>query len=200
MTVTRKGAWFTNSLRAGAVLRAAQQTWPGLEPSRRCKLSGPAAQLSGAFNLNGIRAAHHGRTLIVAHTATGALYTVDPGSGASAAIAGISVPNVDGIELSGRRLWAVQNASNQISRIRLNKDLTAGVVVKVITSDLLPDADDRSTVSARSWRSSTRSSTPVSHRLPTSTRSYSYAPSSAFGAVPRLSLWSTAALDVPECK
>ena len=92
------------------------------------QLSGPAAQLSGAFNLNGIRAADHGRTLIVAHTANRALYTVDPGSGASAAIDGISVPNVDGIELSGSRLWAVQNASNQISGIRLNKDLTAGVV------------------------------------------------------------------------
>jgi sugar lactone lactonase YvrE len=75
--------------------------------------------------------------LIVAHTANGALYTVDPGSGASAAIAGVSVPNVDGIELSGRTLWAVQNAGNQISRIRLNKDLTAGVVVKVITSEHL---------------------------------------------------------------
>ena len=80
--------------------------------------------LSGDFNLNGIRLAHHGRTLIVAHSAAGALYTVDPRSGASAAaIAGISVPNVDGIELSGRKLWAVQNASNQISRIRLKKDL-----------------------------------------------------------------------------
>jgi hypothetical protein len=46
------------------------------------------------------------------------------------------VPNVDGIELSGRKLWAVQNAGNQVTRMRLNKDLTTGTVVKVITSKL----------------------------------------------------------------
>ena len=73
--------------------------------------------------------------MIVAHSGNGALYTVDPDTGASAAIAGISVPNVDGIELSGKNLWAVQNSSNQITRIRLNDDLTSGTVVKVITSE-----------------------------------------------------------------
>jgi sugar lactone lactonase YvrE len=135
VTVTRKGAWFTNSFQSVLYfVPLNKHGQPG--PFQTLQLSGPAAELSGDFNLNGIRAAHHGRTLIVAHSAAGALYTVDPRSGASAAIAGISVPNVDGIELSGRKLWAVQNASNQISRIRLKKDLTAGVVVKVITSDL----------------------------------------------------------------
>ena len=135
VTVTRKGAWFTNSFQS--VLYFVPLNKHGRPGTfQTLQLSGPAAELSGDFNLNGIRAAHHGRTLIVAHSAAGALYTVDPRSGASAAIAGISVPNVDGIELSGRKLWAVQNASNQISRIRLKKDLTAGVVVKVITSDL----------------------------------------------------------------
>jgi sugar lactone lactonase YvrE len=135
VTVTRKGAWFTNSFqRVLYFVPLNKHGRPGT--FQTLQLSGPAAQLSGDFNLNGIRAANHGRTLIVAHSANGALYTVNPRSGASAAIAGISVPNVDGIELSGRKLWAVQNASNQISRIRLNKKLTAGVVVKVITSDL----------------------------------------------------------------
>jgi hypothetical protein len=36
--------------------------------------------------------------------------------------------------LSGHRLWAVQNFSNRITRIRLNDELTAGTVEKVITS------------------------------------------------------------------
>jgi hypothetical protein len=36
--------------------------------------------------------------------------------------------------LKGRRLWAVQN-TNQVTRIRLDRDLTSGVVEKVITSD-----------------------------------------------------------------
>jgi sugar lactone lactonase YvrE len=135
VTVTRKGAWFTNSFQS--VLYFVPLNKHGRPGTfQTLQLSGPAAVLSGDFNLNGIRAAHHGRTLIVAHSAAGALYTVDSRSGASAAIAGISVPNVDGIELSGKKLWAVQNASNQISRVRLKSDLTAGVVVKVITSDL----------------------------------------------------------------
>ena len=45
------------------------------------------------------------------------------------------MPQVDGIVLQGRRLWAVQN-SNQVTRIRLGRHLTSGVVEKVITSDL----------------------------------------------------------------
>ena len=87
-------------------------------PSRTLALSGPAADTSGAFNLNGIQATANGKTLIVAHSANGQLYTVDPRTGASATIAGVSVPQVDGIVLQGRRLWAVQN-TNQVTRIRL---------------------------------------------------------------------------------
>ena len=54
--------------------------------------------------------------------------------GASARIAGVNVPNVDGILLEAGRLWAVQNFSNQVSRIRLAPDLSFGVVEEVITS------------------------------------------------------------------
>jgi hypothetical protein len=70
----------------------------------------------------------------VGHSSNGEPYTVDPRSGTSATIAGINAPEVDGLVLEGRRLWAVQN-TNQASRIRLDPDLTAGVVEKVITSD-----------------------------------------------------------------
>ena len=131
VTLTGSGAWFTDSTKA--MLYFVEVSKRGeLGASRTVNLTGPAAELSGQFNL-GIAAANGGRTLIVSHSANGAL-TVDPKTGASAAIAGISVPSVDGIVLSGRRLWAVQN-SNQITRILLNDDLTAGVE-KVITSDL----------------------------------------------------------------
>ena len=60
-------------------------------------VSGPAAHLSGDFNMNGIAAIPNGKTLIVAHSGDGALYTVNPITGASAAIAGADVPDVDGI-------------------------------------------------------------------------------------------------------
>jgi len=134
VAVTRRGAWFTDSVQAQLYFVPVSRAGvPG--PSRTLALSGPAVDTSGAFNLNGIQATANGKTLIVAHSGTGQLYTVDPTSGASAVIAGVSVPQVDGIVLQGRRLWAVQN-TNQVTRIRLGRHLRSGVVDKVITSDL----------------------------------------------------------------
>ena len=134
VAVTRGGAWFTDSLQAQLYFVPVSRAGvPG--PFRTLALSGPAADTSGAFNLNGIQATANGKTLIVAHSANGQLYTVDPTTGSSATIAGVSVPEVDGIVLAGRRLWAVQN-SNQVSRIRLDGHLRSGVVEEVITSAL----------------------------------------------------------------
>lgn len=57
-------------------------------PSRHAQLSGPAAAIDPTFpNLNGIEATADGSTLIVNHTVLGALFTVDPATGASASIA-----------------------------------------------------------------------------------------------------------------
>jgi sugar lactone lactonase YvrE len=135
VAVTKGGAWFTDSLQARLYFVPVSGAGvPG--PFRTLALSGPAADTSGEVNLNGIRATPSGKTLIVAHSTTGRLYTVDPTTGASATIAGVSVPNVDGILLEAGRLWAVQNFNNQIARIRLVPDLTSGVVEEVITSPL----------------------------------------------------------------
>ncbi|GIG56893.1 hypothetical protein Lfu02_12650 [Longispora fulva] len=135
VALTRDGAWFTDSLQPRLYFVPLDAYGrPGT--SSVLELSGPAADTSGQFNLNGIRATHDGRTLIVSHSGKGELYTIDPATGASATIAGVSVPNVDGIELDGHRLWAVQNFSNQVSRVRLSGDLTSGVVEKTITSPL----------------------------------------------------------------
>jgi sugar lactone lactonase YvrE len=134
VTVTKSGAWFTDSFQARLYFVPVSRAGvPG--PSRTLALSGPAADTSGEFNLNGIQATANGKTLIVAHSANGQLYTVDPRTGASTRIAGVSVPQVDGIVLEGRRLWAVQN-TNQVTRIRLGRHLRSGVVEEVITSEL----------------------------------------------------------------
>jgi sugar lactone lactonase YvrE len=135
VALTKDGAWFTDSLQARLYFVPVSGAGvPG--PSRTLAVSGPAADTSGEVNLNGIRATPNGKTLIVAHSTTGRLYTVDPATGASAIIAGVGVPNVDGIVLEAGRLWAVQNFSNQIARIRLAPDLASGVVEEVITSQL----------------------------------------------------------------
>jgi hypothetical protein len=135
VTLTKQGAWFTDSFQARLYFVPVSGAGvPG--PFRTLELSGPAADASGDVNLNGIRATPNGETLIVAHSANGELYTVDPTSGASATIAGVSVPDVDGLLLEAGRAWAVQNFSNQVTRIRLAPDLASGVVEEVITSDL----------------------------------------------------------------
>lgn len=133
VALTRDGAWFTNS--AAAELYFIPVGRHGtLGDVQTLKLSGPAAGLPGAFNINGIAAADRGRTLVVAHSGLAKLFTVNPKTGGSAVIAGVNVPNVDGIVVRGNQLWAVQNFSNQISRIRLTDDLSSGVVRDVITN------------------------------------------------------------------
>ncbi len=135
VTLTDEGAWFTDS--AQPVLYFVPLDGYGdLGDPVVLTLSGPAADVSGEFNLNGIAATEDGEWLIVAHTSNGELYRVDPDDGSSSLIAGVSVPSVDGIVLSGLNLWAVQNTENQISRIKLAADLTSGTVRDVITSDL----------------------------------------------------------------
>jgi sugar lactone lactonase YvrE len=139
VALTKDGAWFTDSFQAQLYFVPVSRAGIPAPTFRTLALSGPAAALSpvaGAVNLNGIQATPDGKTLIVAHSANAQLDTVDPATGASASIAGVRVPNVDGILLEAGRLWAVQNFSNQIARIRLAPDLAAGVVEAVITSPL----------------------------------------------------------------
>lgn len=134
VTVTSRGAWFTDS-------RQAKLYFVPVNPAgvlgqfQALTVTGPAADTSSGFNLNGIQATPNGQTLIVAHSGTSTLYTVNPATGVSVPIAGITVPTVDGLVLSGRSLWAVQ-ANNQVSLIQLSPQLTSGVVTKVITSKL----------------------------------------------------------------
>jgi hypothetical protein len=107
----------------------------GLGPVQTLPVTGPAAEISGQFNLNGIAAPEAGTPLIMAHTANGRLYTVDPETGASAMIAGVDVPKADDLVLEGGDLWVVQNRVNRVSQVRLSEDLQAGTVEKVITHD-----------------------------------------------------------------
>src|SRR6266508_3683138 len=139
VALTKDGAWFTDSFQAQLYFVPVSRAGVPGPTFRTLALSGPAAAISGvsgAVNLNGIQATANGKTLIVAHSANAQLYTVDPATGASATIAGVSVPNVDGSMLEAGRLWAGQNFSNQIARIRLAPDLSSGVVEAVITSEL----------------------------------------------------------------
>jgi hypothetical protein len=101
-------------------------------------VTGPASA-TGGFGLNGIDSTNRG-WLIVNHTALGILALVDPATGESTTIELSGPPllagTLDGLQLEGRTAWVVQNFANSVARVKLSPDLTTGVVVDVITSDL----------------------------------------------------------------
>jgi sugar lactone lactonase YvrE len=129
--VSGGAAWFTDSVQPH-LYRVPITGVGSVGAFSTLTVTGPAAALTGGFNLNGIAAADDG-TLIVAHTANGALDTVDPSTGASSQIAGANVPNVDGILFEAGILFAVQNNDNLVKELRLSGDLSSATVVKVIT-------------------------------------------------------------------
>lgn len=132
VTATRDAAWFTDSAHPH-LYRVPIAPDGSVGAPSTLVLTGPAANLSGDFNLNGITATPDGKTLIVAHSGDSTLYTVDPATGASAPIAGADLPAVDGILFEAGRLWAVQNTLNQVTELRLGPDLTSATVEQVIT-------------------------------------------------------------------
>jgi len=131
--VSNGAAWFTDSVQPH-LYRVPITAVGSVGSFSTLTVTGPAAALTGGFNLNGIAAAADG-TLIVAHTANAALYTVDPATGASATIASPPLTNVDGILLEAGRLWAVRNSDNLVEELRLSSDLSSATRVKTIASD-----------------------------------------------------------------
>jgi sugar lactone lactonase YvrE len=139
VVVTKRAAYFTDSFRP--VLYEVPLGRGGrLGPARTISLSGPAATIdaNGGFNLNGIAATRNGKTLIVDHSALGALFRVNPRTGASAAIDvdGLVPGTPDGVLLSGHTLWVVENFANTVVGVRLRHDLSAGTITRTITSPL----------------------------------------------------------------
>jgi sugar lactone lactonase YvrE len=131
VVVTRQGAWFTDSMQPKLYFVPLDRHGnPG--PVQERTLSGPAADISGDFNLNGIQATPDGKTLLVAHSGNNAIYKVDAATGASSLVVAIDGP--DGIVLAGTRLWVVH--TNLVTRLRLNADLTSAVVEQNIANDL----------------------------------------------------------------
>jgi sugar lactone lactonase YvrE len=148
VVVIRDAAWFTDSAQPH-LYRVPIAPDGTLGPVSTLVVTGPAGVLTGDFNFNGIAATPDGSTLLVAHTANGTIYTVDPTTGSSAEIAGADVPFVDGILLEAGRLWAVQNFANQVAELRLSPDLSTATIERVITS---PDFQVPATVARHGSR------------------------------------------------
>jgi sugar lactone lactonase YvrE len=137
--VTREAAYFTDSNRAllyRVSLTAGGELSDG--PHQEIPLTGDFELVAG-FNTNGIEATPDGKWLVIVQTATGKLFRVDPNSGEAKLIdtGGDAFPNGDGLRFVGPCLYVVQNQLNQIAVVRLNADLTAGVVKRTITDPAL---------------------------------------------------------------
>lgn len=135
--VTRQAAYFTNSF-APELYRLPLERNGRPAPAaavQTIRLGGDFKFVPNAFNANGIDATPNGKTLIVVHSALGALYRVDPASGAATRIdlGDATLTNGDGILLHGATLYVVQNRLNQIAVVRLSRDLAAGTVIETIT-------------------------------------------------------------------
>ncbi len=135
VVVTKNGAYFTNS-NVAALFRVPIQNGQLGSTPQRIPLSGDFKLATTGLNANGIEATRNGKWLIIVQTATAKLFRVNPSTGATVEIdlGGGSVPNGDGLLLDKKnRLFVVQNRSNQIAVIDLNKDLTSGKIVSTIT-------------------------------------------------------------------
>ena len=130
VVVTREAAYFTDSQRP--VLYVVEADLSG---ARELPLEGFV--MAPGFNLNGIAASPDGRTLIAVQSATGMLWRIDPATGAGQAIdlGGATLLNGDGLLLHGRTLYVVQNRSNQIAVVRLDRGFASGEVVRTITDE-----------------------------------------------------------------
>lgn len=134
--VTRTAAYFTNSFAPELYAVPLGRDGSVFGDLATVELGGDFAFEPGDFNANGIEATPNGETLIVVNSAVGELYTVDPATGEAALIdlAGASVASGDGIVLSGKTLYVVQNFLEQVAEIELAPSLASGEVVETLTS------------------------------------------------------------------
>jgi sugar lactone lactonase YvrE len=140
VVLTSSGAWFTDSFHPRLFFVPFREHGRLGHP-RTLTVTGPASAPAKPPNspvaLNGIAAPPDGRTLIVGHSTLGALFTVNPRTGASRLVhvpAGTFPPGtLDGILLDGHVLWTVENFANELTGIKLSGDLRHGSVVAKVT-------------------------------------------------------------------
>jgi hypothetical protein len=139
VVLTPRAAYFTDSRQP--VIYAVNRDLSAVTP---IALTG--FPMTAGNNLNGIEAALGGRVLLAIQTSEGVLWRIDPATGAHAAVDlhGDDLENGDGLLLIGERtLLVVQNRSNQIAVVRLDRDFRSGRVVRTITH---PEFDVPTTV------------------------------------------------------
>jgi sugar lactone lactonase YvrE len=134
VVVTHDAAYFTDSQKA-VLYKVPIGPGGALGEAETIPLSGDYVHVAGAFNLNGIDTTRSGGTLVAVQSVNGRLYSIDPATGVATQISlgTESVVNGDGILLTGKTLYVVQNQQNQVAVIALAADLTSGEVLTRLT-------------------------------------------------------------------
>jgi sugar lactone lactonase YvrE len=130
VVVTTKAAYFTDSRKA-VLYKVAIGPGGALGAFQTVNLGSPFV-LGAGFNLNGIDATANGKILVAVQTNNGKLFRIDAATGSVQAITlagNESVPNGDGILLTGKTLYVVQNTNNRVAVIALSPNLSSGRVV-----------------------------------------------------------------------
>ncbi|MDF5757085.1 superoxide dismutase [Spongiactinospora sp. TRM90649] len=144
--VTRDAAYFTDS--TNPALYKLPLGRKGELPAApvRIPLSGDIVYGPG-FNANGITPTPDGRALLVVQSNTAKLFRVDPATGAATAVdlGGEALTAGDGLLLSGRTLYAVQNRLNTVAVFTVARD---GRAAKLVERRTDPRFDVPTTVAA----------------------------------------------------
>jgi sugar lactone lactonase YvrE len=143
VVVTTRAAYFTDSQKA-VLYRVPLGPGRALGSPQTIPVTGDFALASG-FNLNGIDATANGNTLVSVQTNTGKVFRINPTTGVAREISlgGETVTNGDGILLTGKTLYVVQNRDNRVTVISLAANLASGRVVTRLTD---PDFDTPTTI------------------------------------------------------
>jgi outer membrane protein assembly factor BamB len=163
VAVTRDAVYVTDSFNPQLVVipLPADGSLPGVNDATLLTVTGDFVQTTPGANLNGIVAKNG--ALVVAQSNTGKLFRVDPATGTAEGVDLGGTPplsNADGLELRGHLLFVVRN-NNVVTVVRLDSELTSGVVLGDITGEL--DTPSTATVAAgRLWVVNPRFNTPPS--------------------------------------
>jgi hypothetical protein len=137
VVVTRRAVYFTDSYRPVFYRLPLQPNGEIGGAVETVALSGDFGFLPGDFNSNGIVASDDGKSLVIVNSTLAELYRVNPLTGEASLIEveGDAASNGDGLLLVGRTLYIVQNFTNQVSVVRLSRDLSTGTLVCTLTDD-----------------------------------------------------------------
>jgi sugar lactone lactonase YvrE len=127
VTVTRKAAYFTDSLKPFIYVYDRRTG-----ATKSLPISGDLVY-QAEFNANGIAATPNGKRLIIVQSNTGDLFTANPKTGATKRIDAPDVTNGDGILLRGKRLYVVRNQNNLVAVLRLRNHFTRARQVATLT-------------------------------------------------------------------